>query len=93
MKKIVFALCIILAIIALFIATGCSADAGFNKQMFDLTYEFDEAIIAMPNGEIVEGKVQSWTDFEDGDQLQVKIDNVTYLTHSENIVLIAKGEN
>ena len=41
------------------------------------------------NGEIVEGKVSSWTDFEDGDQIQVKINGKSYLVHSSNIVLIS----
>lgn len=62
---------------------------GCNKQMVDLTYSYERAIIQLPNGEIVEGKVSSWTDFEDGDQIQVKIDGKTYLVHSSNIVLIS----
>lgn len=37
---------------------------------------------------MVDGKVESWKDFEDGDQIQVKIDGVTYLVHSSNITLI-----
>ena len=64
--------------------------SGCNKQMVDLTYSYEYAIIALPNGEIVEGKVTSWTDFEDGDQIQVKIEGKTYLVHSSNIVLISK---
>ena len=64
--------------------------AGCNKQLVDLTYSYEYAIIALPNGEIVEGKVTSWTDFEDGDQIQVKIDGKTYLVHSSNVVLISK---
>ena len=63
--------------------------AGCNKQLVDLTYSYEYAIIALPNGEIVEGKVTSWTDFEDGDQLQIKIDGKTYLVHSSNVVLIS----
>ena len=62
--------------------------SGCNKQMIDTTYKFDRAIIELRNGTIVEGKVQSWTDFEDSDQIQVKIDGVTYLVHSSNIDLI-----
>ena len=62
--------------------------AACNKQMIDTTYKFDRAIIELRNGTIVEGKVQSWTDFEDSDQIQVKIDGVTYLVHSSNIDLI-----
>ena len=63
--------------------------AGCNKQMVDLTYSYERAILSLPNGEIVEGRVSSWTDFEDGDQIQVKIDGKTYLVHSSNIVLIS----
>ena len=63
--------------------------AGCNKQMVDLTYSYEYAIIGLPNGEVVEGKVSSWKDFEDGDQLQVKIDGKTYLVHSSNVVLIS----
>ena len=84
MKKIIAIL--LVAVIALsmaLITTGC------NKQLVDLTYSYEYAIIGLPNGESIEGKVSSWTDFEDGDQIQVKIDGKTYLVHSSNIVLIS----
>ena len=68
---------------------GAMVLAGCNKQLVDMTYSYEYAIIALPNGEVVEGKVSSWTDFEDGDQLQVKIDGKTYLVHSSNVVLIS----
>lgn len=70
-----------LAVICTLLLTGC------NYQMMDTTYKFDRAIISLPNGEIVEGKVDSWKDYE-GDQIQVKIDGKTYLVHSSDIVLI-----
>ena len=63
--------------------------AGCNKQMVDLTFSYERAILVLPNGEVVEGRVTSWTDFEDGDQIQVKIDGKTYLVYSSNIVLIS----
>lgn len=63
---------------------------GCNKQLIDTTYSFDRAIISLPNGEIVEGKVQSWKDFDDGDQVQVKINEKTYLVHTMNVVLISE---
>jgi ribosomal protein S1 len=63
--------------------------SGCNRQVFDTTYKYDRAIIHLPNGEIVDGKVQSWRDYENSDQIQVKIDGVTYLVHSTNVVLIA----
>lgn len=59
-----------------------------NKQIFDTTYSYDRAILSLPNGEVIDGKITSWKDFEDGDQIQVKINGVSYLVHSSNIVLI-----
>lgn len=64
--------------------------SGCNKQVVDLTYSYERAIISLPNGEIIDGKVQSWTDYADGDQIQVKIDGVTYLVHSSQVVLISE---
>ena len=61
---------------------------GCNRQLADMTYSFDRAIIKLPNGDIVEGEVQSWIDYEDSDQIQVKMSGKTYLVHSSNIVLI-----
>ena len=80
MKKLT---ALILALILVFLMAGC------NKQMVDLTYSYERAILSLPNGEVIEGKVSSWTDFEDGDQIQVRIDGKTYLVHSSNIVLIS----
>lgn len=60
--------------------------AGCNKQVIDLTYEYSWAQLRMPDGTIIEGELNSWNDYE-GDQLQVKIDGVTYLVHSANVVL------
>ncbi len=67
----------------------CLALTGCNKQVVDTTFSFDRAIISLPNGEVITGKVQSWKDYEDGDQIQVKIDGVTYLVHSSNAALIS----
>lgn len=75
---------ITLIVLILLVLVGC------NKQVFDTTYAYDRAIISLPNGEVVEGKVQSWTDFDDGDQIQVKIDGKNYLVHSSNVVLISE---
>lgn len=61
---------------------------GCNYQMIDTKYTFDRAIIQLPDGTMVDGKVQSWRDYEDGDQIQVKIDGVTYLVHSSDVALI-----
>lgn len=42
----------------------------------------------MPDGTIVEGKLDSWCDY-DGEQVQVVIDGVTYLVSSMNLVMIS----
>ena len=83
MKKVIALLLAVIVLLSAMVLSGC------NKQMLDLTYSYEYAIIALPNGEVVEGKVSSWTDYEDGDQLQVKIDGKTYLVHSSNVVLIS----
>ena len=67
--------------------------SGCNKQIIDTTYSYDRAIISLPNGDVVEGKVSSWRDYEDGDQIQVVIDGTHYLVHSSNIVLISDKED
>ena len=82
MKKILATVLAVMLLAAVLLLGGC------NKQMVDFTYSYEYAIISLPNGEVVEGKVTSWTDFEDGDQIQVRIDGKTYLVHSSNIVLI-----
>ena len=59
-----------------------------NRQLMDMNYHFDRAIVRLPNGEIVEGKLTSWLDFSDSDVIQVKIEGKTYLTSYQNVCLI-----
>jgi hypothetical protein len=81
MKKILAVLVLVVLMVAL---TGC------NRDMIDTVYTYDEAVLSMADGTIVRGKVQSWRDYEDGEQIQVKIDGVTYLVNSVNITLMNK---
>lgn len=89
MKKVITFIITLLAVMGV-TAAAIVALCGFNYNIFDTTYDFDEAMIALPNGETVIGEVESWTDFEDGDQIQVKVNGITYLTHATNVVLIDK---
>ena len=82
MKKILATLIMLILVVATLVS------CEYNYQFIDTTYSFDRAIISLPNGEIVDGKVDSWLDYEDGDQIQVKINGVTYLVHSSDVVLI-----
>ena len=77
-------------IIAALVASCLTLGGCGNKDLFDTVYNYDYAIIQLPNGEIIEGKVEKWADYEDGDQLQIKIDGVIYLVHSNNVSLIKK---
>ena len=81
MKKIILVLMLI-------VLAACLA--GCNYTMFDTTWTFDRAIFTLPDGTVIDGKVQTWKDFEDGDQIQVRVNDVTYLVHSSDIVLLAE---
>ena len=70
MKKRV--LCLLSALVMLLALSACG-----NRQLIDTTYTFNKAIISLPNGTVVEGKVTSWKDYEDGAQIQVVIDGTT----------------
>lgn len=80
MKKIIIVS--IILVVATLILSGC------NKQIIDWNYKFDRAMVMLPDGSVISGKCDSWRDYEDGDQLQVRIDGKTYLTHGTNVVLI-----
>lgn len=82
MKKLLIVLSLISTILLTMTLTGC------NKDLIDTVYTFDEVILQLPDGTIIEGEVESWTDYEDGDQIQVKVNGTIYLVHSSNIVLI-----
>lgn len=80
MKKIIIVS--IILVVTTLILSGC------NKQIIDWNYKFDRAMVMLPDGSVISGKCDSWRDYEDGDQLQVRIDGKTYLTHATNVVLI-----
>lgn len=82
MKKKVLA--VMLTSLMILGLTGCG-----NKDIFDTVYTFNRAIIELPNGEVIEGKVNRWSDYEDGDQIQVTINGTIYLVHSSKCVLIS----
>ena len=82
LKNKIYLVVLVVLMVVGFILTGC------NKQLIDTTQYYDRAILSLPDGTIVEGKVQSWKDYE-GDQIQVKINGTYYLVHSSNIALIA----
>ena len=78
MKKL---LLFFLAVLMMLSLTAC------NKKIIDTTYTFREAIISLPDGSIIKGKVDSWKDYE-GEQIQVVVEGTTYLVHANTLVLI-----
>ena len=69
------------------VMAGCTG----NRSFIDTTYSFSRAIVYAPDGtKVAEGKVESWHDYDDSDQLQVKIDGRTYLTAAENVIMVAE---
>ena len=89
MKKKLTTIMIIALILAILIGAGfIFTEFIYNRTIIDLTYAYDRSIIELPNGQIVEGKVDSWTDYTDSDQIQVKVNGKIYLVHSANVVLI-----
>lgn len=81
---------IAVAIIALLIAgviVSWEAVHG-NRQLVDWKNRFNYAIIRLPNGEVAEGKVTSWLDYDDSDVVQITMNGKTYLTHYTNVCLI-----
>lgn len=77
----------IVCIACLMFTVSPNAEA-YNRTLFDTTYDFDYAEIYSPGGELIaSGNVEKWTDWEDSDAIQVKIDGVTYYTHLCNVIL------
>lgn len=84
MKKLIVTALIFFALLSM---SGC------NKTIIDTTYNFDYALVSFPDGSSEKIKIKGWTDYEDGDQIQITADDgTTYLFHSEDIVLVKEGK-
>lgn len=82
---------LVLILVLVLCAIGLSACKVGNRQIgFDTTQTFKYAVIQLGNGELIEGAVESWRDFEDGDEVQLTINGITYLTHYSNVILTTK---
>ena len=74
-----------ITILFVFILNGCNYELDFN-------YTYDYGYILLPNGECVEGKVDSWSDYDESEQIQVVIDGITYFTDTTRCVLVKYSE-
>ena len=85
MKRII---AIALIITALLVLASCG-----NKAVFDTEYTFDYALASFPDGRVEKIEIKTWTDFEDGDQIQIVAeDGSVYVFHSANCVLVKEGD-
>ena len=62
---------LIMILLGILIPVGVIALTSCNKQLVDTTYSFDTAVIYV-GGEWITVEVDSWKDYDDGDQIQVK---------------------
>lgn len=85
MKKIV-----IVALIAILCLMLTACQIGNRKIGIDTTQTFRWAIIQLGNGELIEGPVDYWRDFDESDAVQITVNGVTYLTHYANAILVTK---
>lgn len=81
--------CLLVAMTLFFVSCSDTEEvSAYNKTWFDVQYAFDTAIIDL-HTEVITVKVKSWTDYEDGEQLQIIAeDGTVYLTSSYNCTLI-----
>lgn len=77
---------IICFVACLMMLVSCVILCSCGNYTLDMTFTYSWAQIKLPDGTIVQGKVDNWTDYE-GDQLQITIDGTTYLVHAENAVM------
>jgi hypothetical protein len=82
MKKII---CVVLILSLALALTACQVG---NRQVgWDTTQTFTYAIIELGNGEVIEGTVTSWRDFDESDVVQFTMNGITYLTHYSKVIL------
>ena len=82
-KMVALILLLILMAIMAIVLSSC------NKSPVDIVNQFDYALVSLGNGEILTIEIKSWTDYEDGEQLQLwSSDNKVYLVSSNNTILI-----
>ena len=85
MKKFILSLLLVCVACLSAVALG-----GCNKQIFDFNYSFTKAWICV-GGEWELYEISKWTDYEDGEQIQITLkDGTVMLVHAVNCILINK---
>lgn len=83
MKKML----VLILVLALCAITLSACKVGNRQIGFDTTQTFKYAVIQLGNGELIEGKIDTWRDFKDSEEVQITINGITYLTSYENVIM------
>lgn len=86
-------ICIAIVIIGIYCSPQIINNVLFNgnKQIIDTKQGFYWAIIELGNGELLEGEVRSWNDYDESDCVQIIMaDGNTFLTHYSKVILCTK---
>ena len=86
-SKIVIAVLCVIVILAVAFVVYWELNHG-NRALIDVKNRFDRAVIRMPDGEVIEGKISSWQDYSDSDVVQITMGGKTYITSYTNVCLI-----
>ena len=89
MGKDTFVAFICVFMVIALIITGSFFVFNGNRTLIDTKFYYDYAIVQLADGSIIEGKVDTWRDY-DGEQLQLTINGETWLVHSANVSLRAR---
>ena len=77
----------LIALVTVPVLTACG-----NKDILGTTYTFDYATVKLPDGTLINGKVEAWAREEKADTIRVTFEGGKgeYLTNSSNVVLYNK---
>lgn len=74
---------LMMSVVTLFMSSACD----INYDFYDSNWNYDVAIVRMPNGEVIELELAKWKDYE-GEQIQLTdTEGNVYLVSSFNCVL------
>lgn len=84
MKKILAILMVVLIALSL-------VSCNYNPN--EMVYQFDYAIVMKPDGSEMRIDIKQWSDYEDGEQIQVvATDGTVYLLNSFYTILVREGK-
>ena len=90
-KKVTIAIAIIVIVLLVSTIPLISCDnVGYNKQIFDFNYEYTNAYVKIGD-EWKDIEIKSWTDYEDGEQLQIILKDGTVMLVSSYTCILYKG--